>query len=110
MPAINGFAKAYIAEAQVVIGDPAATGEQLEGEWHRIKAEVAFDGLEIGLAFGRSALEDFDDGLSLQFVGVERTIQIGILFERARQRDGILHGEFSTRTYREVGSVHGITQ
>src|SRR5438270_8840027 len=98
LPAINSLAKAHIAEAQVVIGDPATAGEQLEGEWQRIKAEVALNGLEVGLALGRGALEDLNDGFPLQLVGVEGALKVGVLFERARQRDGILHSQLSART------------
>src|SRR5436190_1165021 len=64
-PAVHRVAKAGVAELQVVVGDPAATGEELEGELHRFEAEVAFDGLEVGLAFAGGSLEGLYDGLAL---------------------------------------------
>ncbi len=97
VPAIDSLAEAHIAKAQVVIGDPAAACKQLEGELHGFQHEVAFDGLEVGLALGGGALEDLDDRLALQLVGVERGFQVGVLFERARQRYSILHRQLRAR-------------
>ncbi len=54
-----------IPHAQVIIGNSAAASEQLEGELHRLEAEVAFQRLEVGLAFLGSVLKGFDDGFAL---------------------------------------------
>ena len=64
-PAVYRVTEAGVAEAEVVIGNSAAAGEQLEGELHGVEAKVAFDGLEVGLAHLGGILEDLDDGLAL---------------------------------------------
>ena len=42
---------------EVVVGNPAASGEKLEGELHRGKHQVALEGLEVGAALMSGALE-----------------------------------------------------
>ncbi len=88
VPAIYRFAKAHVAEAQIIIGNAPAAREQLKGELYRFETEITFEGLKIGLTFGGCPLEDLDDRLTLQFVGVERAFQVSVLFERAKALGG----------------------
>ena len=54
-----------IAQPEIVIGDPAAAGQQLEGELHRFKVEVTLDRLEVGLTLLGGTLKYLDDWLAL---------------------------------------------
>ena len=64
-PAIDRVTEMGIAQPEIIVGDPAAAREQLEGELHRFKVEVTLDRLEVGLTLLGGTLKYLDDRFAL---------------------------------------------
>ena len=92
-PSINRVSKTGIAQSEVIVGDSATAGEQLEGKLHWLKPQVALDCLEVLLAYLGSFLKYLDNWLALEFVLIEGILEVGLSFKSRCQGNGILHRE-----------------
>ena len=108
---LDTFEPLGIAEAEILVADPLAAGEQRICELQRVEIEVAVQCLE---PFGRVARR------VLQFEHFERAFGL-ILVERLRQGkvgpvenfgelDRILERELGPRADREMGGVRGVAE
>ena len=94
------------------MSDPQAPGEQVEGELDRREIHVALGVFEPLQAHLRRALQALDRWAPLGLVRIERGGHVtpGRARERARQGDGVLHGELRARSHGEVGGVRRVAQ
>ena len=92
------------------VGGGATPVEELESELHLFEVAIATYRFEVRLALACCSLEGIYYRLSLQFVGVEGSIYIGVLLKRVRKRDGIFHRQLRPRANGEVGCMNSIAK
>ena len=97
-----------VAQPQVVVGDPAAAGHDVERELVRVLPGVLAEVLEPLQAGLRGALGRSDHRPALGLVGGEAAVD-AVLFMQARsQGQRVLHGQLGTRADGEVRGVRGV--
>ena len=100
-----------IAEAEIFVADPLASGEQRICELQRVEAEIAVQRLE---PFGRVAravlkLEHFERAFGLILLERLCQRQVGAV-EHFGQLDRILQRELGARADREMRGVRGVAE
>ncbi|CAB4907363.1 unannotated protein [freshwater metagenome] len=96
--------------AQVLEGDPAGPGQQVEHELGRLLVRVHADPLEpLQRGLGR-ALGGLDHRLALVLVGGQSLLDRGVLVQAGGQRQRVLHGELGARADGEVRGVRRVAQ
>ena len=110
-PALDAFQPVLVAQAEVLVADALAAGQQRISELQRLEMEVALERLE---PFGRVA------GAVLQLEHLE--VPLGDIFEHRRvegqartvqhlgQLDRILERQLGARADREMGGVGGVAE
>ena len=98
-----------IAQAEVVVGDTAAAGQQVERELRSRLIDVAAEPLEPLERGLRGALGALDDRPALSLIGADRlSNRARRRAQRPRERDRILHRELRPRPDREMGGVRRV--
>ena len=108
--ALDRLEEVRVAQAQVLVADPLAAGQQAVGELQRIEVGVAVDGLEPfgGVARGALQLQHLDPALGL--IGGEAGVGITLIRQGPREADRVLEGQFGTGADREMRRVGGVPQ
>src|SRR5690606_19876429 len=109
-PLVHARDELGVAQAQVVVGDPAAAGEQVEGELDRCGVDVAGDVLEPLQAGPCGALGTGHDGAAFVLVGGQGRLGGGLFVQAGGEGEGVLHGQFGARPDGEVGGVGGVAE
>lgn len=105
---LDGGGEAGVAQPQVVVGDAAAAGQQVEGELAGRLVDVRTQLLEPAQARCGGALGGGDDGPPLGLVRGEGCGQVRLLLDTGGERQGVLDGELGAGADREVGGVGGV--
>ena len=108
-PTLDAVDVVSIAQAQVLVRQALTAGEQTVRKLLGLEPRVALDILEPfgGVARGVLDLEHFERAFRL--IGLQRRGHIGVLLQRACQRDRVLQGELGARAHRKMGGVGGVT-
>ena len=113
-PAVHQLAEARVAQAQVVVGDAAAAGEQVEGERQRRQVEVAARASRSSA--GSRAPPRWNvstTGLRSSSYSLSARSRSGYgrdTGERVGQRDGVLHRQLGARADGEVRGVRRVAE
>ncbi|MBB5814459.1 hypothetical protein HNR72_005487 [Streptomyces collinus] len=108
--ALDRLREAGVAQPQVVVGDAAAAGEQVEGELAGRLVQVQGDVLEPLQAGPGGALGGGDDGSPLRLVGGQGLGQRVPLLQTGGQGERVLDGELGAGADGEVGRVGGVSE
>ncbi len=106
--ALDGGYELRVAQPQVVVGDTAAAGEEVEGELPGRLACVDREVLEPFEAGAGRPLGGLHDGAALLLVRGERLGDRRPLGEAGGEREGVLDGELGAGADGEVGGVRGV--
>ena len=109
-PCIDLGDELRIPQAQVVVGDPAAAGEDVEGELQGILVDVLPEVLEPFEARLRGSLCRHDHGFALGLICFERRRYSVVLVQAGGERERVLHGELGAGSNREVRCVRGVAE
>ena len=109
-PSLHAFEPGAITQAQVLVADALAAGEQRIGELHRLEADVARHRLEPLGRVARGALQLQHLGPAGLLIRLERALQIGRGMQRVGEPDRVLERELGARADREMGRVRRIAQ
>ncbi len=99
-----------VAQPQVVVGDPAAAGDDVERELLRVLAGVLADVLEPLQAGLRRALGGRDHGAPLRLVGRGRRRDVRLLVQAGCEGQRVLHRQFGPGPDGEVRGVRGVAE
>ena len=99
-----------VAQPQVVVGDPAAAGHDVERELVRVLVGVLADVLEPLQAGLRGPLGRGDHRPPLRLVRGQRRIHTRLLMQARRQRQRVLHGQLGARADGEVRGVRRVAE
>lgn len=108
--ALDGVGERGVPQPQIVVGDPAAAGEQIEGELPGRLVEVAAEVLEPAQTGGGSALRGLDDRAALLLVRGERLFEARLLLDAGGECESVLDGEFGAGADGEVRGVGGVAE
>ena len=107
---LDGGRELRVAGAQTAVGDPAAAGEEVEGELVDAQAGTAADRLEPLQAGLGGPLGGLHHRPPLGLVGRQGGVQGGLFTQTGGQGEGVLQGQLGARTDREVRGVRGVAQ
>ncbi len=108
--ALHRLGEPGVTQPQVVVGDPAAAGEQVERELARRLTQIQGQVLEPLQAGAGRALGGGDDGPPLRLVRVQGVGEGGPLAQAGGEGEGVLHGELGAGADGEVGGVGGVPE
>jgi hypothetical protein len=109
-PGVDVGDEPRVAQPQVVVGDAAAAGEDVERELQRRLVDVAPEVLEPLQAGLGGPLRRLHHGPALGLVGGERCRHLVVLVQAGRECQRVLHGELRAGADREVGGVGGVAE
>ncbi len=108
--ALHRLREARIAQSQVVVGDAAAAGQQVEGELPGRLVQVQAEVLEPLQTGAGRALRGGDHRPPLRLVRGEGLLQRVPLLQAGGQGQGVLDGELGAGADGEVGGVGGVAE
>lgn len=108
--AVDRGGEALVPHAQVVVGDAAAAGQEVEGELVRVLARVAVDALEPFEAGLGRPLGGLHDRSALLLVRRERGRHVRVFVQAGGEDEGVLHGELGAGADGEVRGVRGVPE
>ncbi len=108
--ALRGLGEVGVPQAEVVVGDAAAAGEEVEGELAGRLVEVPAEVLEPLQAGAGGPLGGGDDGPAFLLVGRQGPSQRRLFLQAGGQCQGVLDGELGAGADGEVGGVRGVAQ
>lgn len=109
-PGVDRRDELRVPLAQTLVADPAAAGEQIEGELRGRLAGVAADALEPLQTGLGGALGGLHHRLALGLVGAQRLWNSGVFVQAGGERQGVLHGQLGARADREVRGVRRVAE
>lgn len=107
---LDGVGEGRVAQPQIVVGDPATAGEQVEGELPGRLLEVGGELLEPAEAGGGRALGGLDDRAALGLVRGECLAEGRLFLDAGGECERVLDGELGTGADGEVGGVGGVAE
>ncbi|EPJ37289.1 hypothetical protein STAFG_5643 [Streptomyces afghaniensis 772] len=107
---LHRLREARVAQPQVVMGDAAAAGEQVEGELPGWLVQVQGEVLEPLQAGPGRALRGGDDGPPFRLVRGQGLVQGVVFLQAGGEGQGILDGELGAGADGEVGGVGGVAE
>ena len=109
-PALDALDPVPVAQAQVLVADPLAAGEQGVGELQGFEIDVARHALEPLGRVARGALQLQDLELAGLLIGLERRAPVALGVQGVGQVDGVLESQLGARADRIMRRVRGIAQ
>ncbi len=109
-PRVDARGELRITQPQVLVGDPAAPGDDVEGELLGVLVRVLTEVLEPFQAGLRGALGGLDDRAALGLVGGQGGIDVGLLVQARGERQRVLHRQLGARADGEVRGVRGVAE
>ena len=107
-PAVDLGHELRIADLEIPVSHPPASGEQVESELERFLSRVLRDVLEPLQACLRRALRALDHRPALGFVGDQSCLHARVFVQACGQRERILHRELGPGPDRKMSRVRGV--
>ncbi|GAA3214384.1 hypothetical protein GCM10020256_15180 [Streptomyces thermocoprophilus] len=107
---LHGGGEVRVAQPQVVVGDAAGAGEEVERELAGRLVDVEGEVLEPFEAGAGGPLGGGDDGPAFLLVGGEGVADGGLFVEAGGEGEGVLDGEFGAGADGEVRGVGGVAE
>ncbi len=95
-PAVHLSHEGGISYPEIVVGNPQASGQEIEGELDRLQVHVPLGVLEPLQAHLGRALETLDGGAPFSLISGEGLRYAPVPVQRPCQRDRVLHGELGS--------------
>ena len=109
-PAVHRRDELRVADPQVVVGDPAAPGDDVERELDRVLPGVLAQVLEPLQAGLRRPLSGQHHGPAFFFIGLQRGADLSLFVQAGGQGERVLHGQLGARADGEVRGVRGVAE